>query len=104
MSICGTKLYSSNLNRLLWKWVGRGWIFQCVGEVLDGKGGYVHRGGYGHDALVREELHGFGDAIGTSLQDIHLITAVVFGGSANIPALNSIRGPGETYGRGLKDE
>ena len=54
--------------------------------------------------MVWEELHGFGDALGTSLRNINTITAVVFGGSAEIPALNAIRRPGATSGGGLKYE
>ena len=49
-------------------------------------------------------MHGFGDALGVSLWNIKKITAVVFGGSADIPALNAMRRPGETGGGGFKDE
>ena len=53
---------------------------------------------------MQEELHGFGDAIGASLWKINVITAVVFGGSAKIPALNAMRHPGATSGGGFKDK
>ena len=49
-------------------------------------------------------MHGFDDALGASLWNINAITAVVFGGSTEIPALNEMRFPGETSGGGLKDE
>ena len=49
-------------------------------------------------------MHGFGDAPGASLRKINAITAVVFEGSAEIPALNYIRRPGATSGGGFKDE
>ena len=36
--------------------------------------------------MVREELHGFGNALDAILRNINVITAVVFRGSAKIPA------------------
>ena len=57
-----------------------------------------------HDALVQEELHGFGNALVASLRNINSITAVVLGGSDKILAMNAIRRPGETSGGGLRDE
>ena len=57
-----------------------------------------------HDALVQEELHGFGNALVASLRNINSITAVVLGGSAKIPAMNAMRRPVATSGVGLKYE
>ena len=53
---------------------------------------------------MQKELHGFVDALGTSLWKTNAITAVVFGGSANTPALKSMRRPGATSGGWFKDE
>ena len=53
---------------------------------------------------MQEEFQIFGDALVASLRNLNAITAVVFGGSANIPARNDMRGPGATSGGGFKDE
>ena len=49
-------------------------------------------------------MPGFGNGLGASLWNINLIPAVVFRGSADIPALNATRRPAAMSGEGFKNE
>ena len=57
---------------------GRGWIGEGLRQGTRCNDGCIDGGGFWHLTLVRKELHCFGDTIGSGLQDIQSVAAIVF--------------------------
>ena len=58
---------------------GRGWIGEGIRQGTYCDNGCVSGGVFRHRKLVREKLHCFGGALGSGLQYIKLVAAIVFG-------------------------
>ena len=77
--------------------VGQG-VDQVVGSAL----GVIGGGCLGHGAIVGK-FNFLGDAFGDRGRYVDAVAAIVLGGCSNVPAVDSVTGPGAADGRGLID-
>ena len=45
-----------------------------------------------------------GNSFGTSFGDVYAVATIVFAGTSNVPAIDGVRGPSVTLGRGFEDQ
>ena len=79
--------------------VGKG-VNQVAGSAL----GVVNGGRFGHGAIVEKKTDGLGDAFGSRGRYVDTVAAIVPGGCADIPAVDTVTGLGAADGRGFMDK
>ena len=57
----------------------------------------------GHGAIVGKEFNGLGNEFGGRRRYVDAVAAIVLGGCANVPAVDTVNGPGAADGRGFMD-
>ena len=54
-------------------------------------------------AIVREELHSFGDSFCGGTWNVNAVTSVVVKGGSEVPPIDTVGGPGEAVARCLME-
>ncbi len=76
---------------------GMGRILQCINEVNGSFCSSISGRGVWEGTVMREEFNGV-DAFWGAFGDIDMVAVVAFGGSAKVPAINTMWGPGVSVG------
>ena len=73
-------------------------MLKCIDEVQRSLSGGIGGRSFRHGAIVRKKFNGFGDAFGGGFGDVYAVAPIVFWGSSNIPAVDTMRIPGAPVG------
>lgn len=79
-------------------------VFECMYEIECSLSGGIGRRGFGHGAVVWKKFDSLGDALGSSCGDVNAVAPIMFRGSADVPAVDTMWIPGAPVGRCFVDK